>query len=111
MVTTTWLDADASRDGGADQRWWSPVKYLATLAQSHPLRLRVYGENTGQGQVAAMDLAGSQMRRYGLWGMAWYKESELLSGRYATLANYQSLIRRLRPQGTTFSLCLALIRR
>ncbi|MDQ6907376.1 MAG: hypothetical protein M3176_11155 [Chloroflexota bacterium] len=39
IATTTWLDADASRDGGTRSSDWSPVKYLASLAAMHPLHL------------------------------------------------------------------------
>jgi hypothetical protein len=56
IVTTTWLDADASGDGQFNSRRWSPVKYLASLAAAHPLHLYVYGENTGEGTPAAMEL-------------------------------------------------------
>lgn len=98
LVTTTWLDAnvDIAADGRADQRYWSPVKYLASLAQSHPLRLGLYGENTGQGDRAAMDLTAAQMVRFGLTGMAWYRESELFSGVYATLDDLRATIARYR---------------
>lgn len=94
VVTTTWLDADGTRDSGTDQRYWSPVHYLSSLAQAHPLRLASYGENTGQGRAAQMDFSASQMAKYGLLGFAWYCESELLSGRYATLGDYAAMVRR-----------------
>ncbi len=92
LVATTWLDADASKDAGEDPRYWSPVKYLSSLAKAHPLRLELYGENTGHGDWEAMKLSASQMRRYKLLGMAWYKEEELFSGRYATLDDYKRII-------------------
>ncbi len=92
IPTTTWLDADASADDNADPRYWSPVKYLASLAQSHPLGLRLFGENTGHGQVVALRLSALQMRRYGLIGMAWYREEELFTGQYATLDDYRRVI-------------------
>ena len=92
IVTTTWLDADASADTGSDPRYWSPIKYLASLAAAHPLQLRLYGENTGQGDVAAMDLSAAQVRRFGLLGMAWFREDQLFSGTYATLNDYRQVI-------------------
>ncbi|HZG67453.1 MAG TPA: hypothetical protein VEZ12_11965 [Herpetosiphonaceae bacterium] len=94
IVTTTWLDADASRDGGTDQRYWSPVKYLARLAADHPLRLAVFGENTGHGDREEMEHAAAQAQLYGLRGMAWFNAEELWSGRYATLDDYRLIIQR-----------------
>jgi hypothetical protein len=92
LVTTTWLDADASGDARADPRYWSPAKYLSSLADDHPLCLRAYGENTGRGDWEAMELSASQMRRYGFLGMAWYNEEQLFSGRYATPRDYERVI-------------------
>ena len=92
IVTTTWLDADPSADNGTDQRYWSPVHYLSSLAQAHPLHLSVFGENTGQGQRALMDRAAAQMKRYSLTGMLWYNETELFSSGYATLEDYRQVI-------------------
>ena len=93
IVTTTWLNADASGDEGPDQRYWSPVKYLAQLADSHPLDLGVYGENTGWDYVVDMELSAFQVQRYGLIGMAWFREDQLFSGQYATLGDYERVIR------------------
>ena len=39
-----------------------------------------------------MLVAAHQMRRYGLEGMAWYDEEQLLSGSYATLEEYGRVI-------------------
>ncbi len=97
IVTTTWLDADGSQDGGSDQRYWSPVHYLASLAQAHPLHLALYGENTGHGSAVQMDFTAAQMARYGLLGLAWYNETEILSGSYATLADFRSMVDRYGP--------------
>ena len=92
IVTGTWMDASASNDAGTDQRYWSPIHYLAYLAHSHPLNLSVFGENTGQGKRSAMDLSALQMKRYNLIGMMWYNETQLFSGTYATLTDYQQVI-------------------
>ena len=92
LVTTTWLDADASRDDGKDQRYWSPVKYLSTLTESSPARPGIFGENKGAGSLEDMLLAVYQMRRYDLAGMAWYDERQLFSDRYATLTEYGHVI-------------------
>lgn len=99
LVTTTWLDANASKDDGEDPRYWSPVKYLSSLADANPVHPGLYGENTGDGSLEDMRLSAHQMRRYGLVGMAWYKESQLLSGRYATLAGYERIIEASQENG------------
>jgi hypothetical protein len=92
IITTTWLDADGSADFGTDLRFWSPVKYLAYLANKHPLDLLLYGENTGHGSPADLEFTVAQMKRYGLIGMAWYNETELFSGQYASLHDYRRMI-------------------
>ena len=92
VVTSTWLDADGSRDDGADQRYWSPVHYLASLAAVNPVRPALYGENTGHGSAAALAFTRAQAGRFGLLGFAWYCEAELFAGTHATLGDYASVI-------------------
>ena len=94
VPTTTWLEADvdAVADNWPDPRYWSPVHYLSSLAEKHPLDLELYGENGGQDSREAMELSAYRMRRYGLMGMCWYNESELFSGQYATLKDYERVI-------------------
>lgn len=92
VVTTTWLDADGSRDGEADQRYWSPVHFLASLAAANLHRPALYGENTGHGSAADLVFTRAQARQFGLLGFAWYHEAELLAGTYATLADYEAVI-------------------
>jgi hypothetical protein len=93
IVTTTWLDAANSGDASRDSRLWSPTKYLAHLVAKHPMSLAKYGENTGQGNRLAMELAAAQMHTFGLIGMAWYRDEELFSGNYATIDDFQQIIR------------------
>jgi hypothetical protein len=97
IVTSTWLDADAAAlaspgDLSADSRQWSPVKYLAMLAAEHPLKLRLFGENTGWGNRADMDRSAAQATTYGLIGMMWFREDQLFSGKYANLADFKQVI-------------------
>jgi hypothetical protein len=92
VITTTWLDADNSADNLPDIRYWSPIKYLAYLANRHSPALPLFGENTGQGFRADLIQSAEQMKKYGLLGMAWYNESELFSGQYATLDDYRKII-------------------
>ena len=99
LVTTTWLDAPASGDDERDPRHWSAVKYLSYLAESNPTRPRLYGENTGAGSLEDMLLSAHQMRRYLLIGMSWYDEEQLFSGRYATLEDYECVIKSMQECG------------
>jgi hypothetical protein len=94
VLTTTWLEAnfDTVADNPINPRHWSPVHYLASLAETHPLHLDLYGENGGEDDREAMELSASRMRRYGLLGMCWYNESELFSGQYASLSDYERTI-------------------
>ncbi len=92
VVYTTWLDAPDDGDGSPDPQRWSPVKYLAYLAGTHRPALAIFGENTGQGHEAALELAVRQVQRYGLMGLTWYREDELFSGQYASLDAYSRII-------------------
>ena len=95
VITSTWLDAPSGSDGGTDQRYWSPIHYLSFLADR--AGREKFGENTGQGSLARMTLSAQQTTRYGLLGMLWYREDELLSGGYATLTDYQATIAAFGP--------------
>lgn len=92
IVSSTWLDADASGDSRSNPARWSPVRYVAHLAAAHPLKPPVFGENTGHGSRAEMELSAAQMARYGLRGLLWFNEDELFSGKYATLDDYRDVI-------------------
>jgi hypothetical protein len=90
VLTTTWLDCPFGSDTSTSQVDWRPVHYLAYLAGQHGMA--VYGENTGAGSSSVMSFTASQARTYGLLGMAWFNERELLGGTYATLADLSTLI-------------------
>jgi hypothetical protein len=92
VVYTTWLDADSSADHAADQRYWSPVHYLASRAQAHPLRLAVWGENTGRGSREMMQRSFDQATRYRLGALVWGFEGDLYSNRYASIDDYATMI-------------------
>lgn len=100
VVTTTWLEPNhfPAGDYGQDQLYWSPVHYLASLTRAHPLSLELYGENGGRDDRVAMELSAERMERYGLLGMAWYREEELFSGQYATLEDYRNVIQTLQQE-------------
>ena len=90
VLTTTWLDCPFGSDASTSQVDWRPVHYLAYLAGQHGMT--VYGENTGAGSASVLSFTASQARTYGLLGMAWFNERELLGGSYATLSDLASLI-------------------
>lgn len=92
ILTTTWLDAREGSDLGPDPRYWHPVKYIAALASISGHVLGLYGENTGQGDANTLRFATEQMVKYHLLGMAWYREEELYSGRYANVDDLRSVI-------------------
>lgn len=100
LLTTTWLDAPASRDDSRDASKWSPVKYLSHLAESNPVHPGLYGENTGAGSSEDMSISVRQMERYGLAGMAWYDEEQLFSGHFASLDDYERVINSFQGCGT-----------
>lgn len=96
IVCTTWLDADDRYDAGTEQTLWSPVHYLAVVASTNPLKLQMWGENTGRGNLPAMQLSFQQMRKYGLGGITWAFNPDLYSGQYATINEYATLIAQYR---------------
>ncbi|HEV7301972.1 MAG TPA: hypothetical protein VGN72_21735 [Tepidisphaeraceae bacterium] len=82
IVYTTWIDSDPAfgDDDSPDPARWSPPHFLSELAQRHPLRLGVMGENTGPGTKAALALTMSRVRRFNLSGLMWAFEPHLYSG-------------------------------
>ncbi|MBV9864449.1 MAG: cellulase family glycosylhydrolase [Abitibacteriaceae bacterium] len=94
IVYCTWIDANATvaDENSPDQARWSPVHYLSYLAQQHALHLKVWGENTGQNDEAAMQRSFQRMKDYGLMGIMWAFEGQLYDGQYATLDQYAKLI-------------------
>jgi hypothetical protein len=100
VVYTTWLDADASRDGGSDPRYWSSPKYLAHLARDRDEPLSVMGENTGANGPDALELSFEQAREHGLEAIIWAFERELFEprGDLAGLAEFSAEIERDREE-------------
>ncbi|HWI58196.1 MAG TPA: hypothetical protein VNZ22_13280 [Bacillota bacterium] len=102
IVYCTWLDAtvqnqDQSDDNVADASRWSPARWLASLASEHPLKLRVWGENTGHNNRAVMHRTFDRVQQLRLMGMMWAFEPELFATPnphdYATFADFAELIR------------------
>lgn len=95
VVYTTWLDAspEFGDDGGQDPVGWSPVHFLASLAEERGQALEVWGENTGWGSVDEMALCFDRLDTYALSGLFWAFEEQLYGGgTYATLDDYAALI-------------------
>jgi hypothetical protein len=97
IVYCTWLDAPRRdcEDDGTDAARWSPVHWQSSLAAQNPRRLKVWGENTGQGGREALDVTFERVRRFGLMGVLWAFERDLVAepGRHlATFAEYAAKI-------------------
>jgi hypothetical protein len=92
VVYSTWLNADDSNDGSTNPAIWSPIHYLASLANSNPVQPKVFGENTGADTAADMTRSFNQMRKYNLLGIVWAFEPELYSGTYASITDYKNAI-------------------
>ena len=91
IVYCTWLDANGE-DNGTNKQAWSPIHYLASLAQANTHHLAVWGENTGGNDYTSMQRCFEQMKRWKLIGMMWAFEGELFDGSHATLKQYKELI-------------------
>ena len=80
IVYSTWLDSDPKfgDDQAKDQTAWSPAHYLAELAHQHQPPLEAWGENTGNGDVAAIKLCFQRARKFELHGLFWAFEKDLL---------------------------------
>lgn len=89
-ITSTWLESPFGDDAAADCGKGRPIRYLACLADAKGLAK--YGENGGRDDIAAMRFTSDQATRFGLQGFLWFNESELLSGQYATLTDYATVI-------------------
>ncbi|MBI4976963.1 MAG: hypothetical protein HZC28_05740 [Spirochaetes bacterium] len=95
IVYCTWVDAKSPyyNDASDNPNAWSPLKQLSMFAKRNPNRLGVWGENTGRGDRAAMELSFQRMRENDMAGIIWAFEPDLFSGKYATLEDYANLIR------------------
>jgi hypothetical protein len=105
IVYCTWIDGTLRNhkifdDDSADPNRWSPVHWQVSLAQRNPLKLRVWGENTGRNNRESMRLTFEFIRRYNLMGVMWAFEPDLFAdpnpNDYATFAGYASFIRKYR---------------
>jgi hypothetical protein len=101
IVYCTWMDGtignrDIADDDNSDPSRWSPVHWQASLARSNPLRLRVWGENTGHNSSAAMRITFERIRRFDLMGVMWAFDPELFANPnpqgYATFDEYSESI-------------------
>ena len=101
IVYCTWVDGtignrDLADDESTDPARWSPVHWQASLARSNPLHLRVWGENTGHNNRAAMKLSFDRVKRFDLMGLMWAFDAELFAQPnphgFATFADFAGLI-------------------
>ena len=96
IVYCTWVDAHAGNDVDPAPTHWEPVHFLSTLAMANPLRLTVWGENTGGNSSAEMKFCFEQARRYHLPSLIWAFDRELYDGRHATLIDFSRAINSVR---------------
>jgi hypothetical protein len=105
IVYCTWIDGTLRNhkifdDDSADPNRWGPVHWQVSLAQRNPLKLRVWGENTGRNNRESMRLTFEFIRRYNLMGVMWAFEPDLFAdpnpNDYATFAGYASFIHKYR---------------
>lgn len=99
IVYGTWLDTNPqwSDESSPDPARWSPAHWLSHLAARHPLKLRLWGENTGRNDVAALDLTFRRIEEYDLMGVMWAFEPDLYAAPakgYATVQDYAARIKR-----------------
>lgn len=103
IVYGTWLDTPAkfSDDASDNPARWSPIHYLSHAAKQHPLKLRVWAENTGPGSLAEMKLSFERAKAFDVQAIVWAFEDDLFTGKHATLAQYQQLIKEYTTSANT----------
>ncbi len=94
IVYGTWLDTPAQfcDDASTNPARWSPIHYLSHAAKTHPLKLRVWAENTGRGNLTDMQLSFARAKAFSVQAIIWAFEDDLFSGKHATFEQYQQLI-------------------
>lgn len=101
IVYCTWLDAPPKDcdDVGRNPERWSPARWLSSLADTHPLKLRKWGENTGTGTGtrAAMATTFARIEQNTMMGVLWAFEPDLFAEPHrrglATAADFAEFIR------------------
>jgi len=103
IVYCTWIDGTLQNhktfdDDSRDPNRWSPVHWQVSLARTNPLKLRVWGENTGRNNRETMRATFEYLKRYNLMGVMWAFEPDLFAdpnpNDCATFADYAEFIRR-----------------
>lgn len=98
IVYCTWIDAPRRDcdDAGGNRVRWSPVHWLSSLAAANPLRLKVWGENTGRNTRDSMELTFERVQQFGLMGVMWAFEDDLFAEpnprNYATFQDFAECI-------------------
>ncbi len=96
----TWLEADASGDSSPDASRWSPAKFIAYCAHSHPRKLAAWCENGSPGGVDKLRLCLDQIQKNSYDVFFYAFEKDLFNGNGATiddLQNFTSKIRSVKP--------------
>ena len=105
IVYCTWIDGTLQNrkifdDGSDNPNRWSPVHWQVSLAKANPLKLRVWGENTGRNNRESMRVTFEHIKRYNLLGVMWAFEPDLFANPnpndYGTFADYAEFIDKYR---------------
>lgn len=99
LVYCTWIDAPPKDcdDHGDNPVRWSPVHWQASLARANPLKLRVWGENTGRNDLVAMQVSFARAREFGLIGLLWAFEGDLFAEPARGFATFADLSKMIQP--------------
>lgn len=103
-VYTTCLNKSDLVHASDNPQHWSPVHYLSSLAEAHPLKLQLMGENAAPHERFYMEWTMEQMARYNLRGLFWAFEYQLFDtqtewSHFASLDDLRDLIRQYNLKG------------
>ncbi|MBS1369415.1 MAG: hypothetical protein HPZ91_05600 [Lentisphaeria bacterium] len=96
IVYCTWIDSSPAfgDDSSARPDRWSPPHWLSSLARKHPLKLRVWGENTGGGGIPAAELTAKRAAEYNIEVVSWAFEPRLFNGSEPNLKQLTEIFRK-----------------
>jgi hypothetical protein len=96
VVYSTWIDAPFGNDNSTEEKDWRPIHWLSVLGDRNSRRLKAWGENTGNANLADMQFSFAQAAKYSDLGLVWAFEPQLYDGQHATIDQLAELIRQYR---------------